>query len=214
MVHPMTDPNDSPLVAPEQFFATVTFASRTDRGERIGGLFRSMNVARHVAGEHIRGEPRADVTPMTPQSMGHSLRRPENLAKSSVIAACLAIGLAALGGCNNPADCSGGQYGGGCAPGAGVQVAPNHGVVAPPAVNPAAVSPAAASPGVGRATPGPSNANRGDPGDFADVDDKQCRSYGLKFGTHDYADCRIRLSAQHRGLDPGLGAATPGSGSR
>jgi hypothetical protein len=44
------------------------------------------------------------------------------------------------------------------------------------------------------------------------VDDKQCRSYGLVFGSHDYADCRIRLSAQHRGLDPNIG--TTGAGSR
>jgi hypothetical protein len=50
---------------------------------------------------------------------------------------------------------------------------------------------------------------RGDPGTFADVDDKQCRSYGLTFGSHDYADCRIRLSAQHRGLDPSIGAPVP-----
>ncbi len=47
---------------------------------------------------------------------------------------------------------------------------------------------------------------RGDPSLFADVDDRQCRSYGLTFGSRDYADCRIRLSAQHRGLDPNLGA--------
>jgi hypothetical protein len=48
----------------------------------------------------------------------------------------------------------------------------------------------------------PQGGSLGDPATFADTDDKQCRSYGLKFGTHDYADCRIRLSAQHRGLDP------------
>jgi hypothetical protein len=34
----------------------------------------------------------------------------------------------------------------------------------------------------------------------------------LVFGSHDYADCRIRLSAQHRGLDPNIG--TTGAGSR
>jgi hypothetical protein len=53
----------------------------------------------------------------------------------------------------------------------------------------------------------------GDPSTFADVDDKQCRSYGLTFGSHDYADCRIRLSAQHRGLDPNIGATTPAAGT-
>jgi hypothetical protein len=50
---------------------------------------------------------------------------------------------------------------------------------------------------------------RGDPRDFAGVDDKQCRSYGIRFGTRDYADCRIRLSAQHRGLDPNVGVTRP-----
>ena len=49
----------------------------------------------------------------------------------------------------------------------------------------------------------------GDPSTFAEVDDKQCRSYGLVFGSHDYADCRIRLSAQHRGLDPNIGTTAP-----
>ncbi len=46
----------------------------------------------------------------------------------------------------------------------------------------------------------------GDPATFAAIDDKRCRAYGLTFGTHDFADCRIRLSARHRGLDPGTGA--------
>jgi hypothetical protein len=207
MVHRMTDPNDSPLVAPEQFFETVTFASRTERGERVGSLFRPSNVVRHVP-----VEPQTDVLP----SLTRGPRRPENLAKSSMIAACLIVGLAVLGGCDHPADCSGGEFRGGCVPGAGGPPPPRPPAVSapaasPPVASPPVASPTAVSPPLGRATP---SANRGDPGDFADVDDKQCRSYGLKFGTRDYADCRIRLSAQHRGLDPNLGAATPGSGSR
>lgn len=67
---------------------------------------------------------------------------------------------------------------------------------------PAAVS----SPTVAPAAAAPTGVPRGEPAAFADVDDKQCRSYGLTFGSRDYADCRIRLSAQHRGLDPNIGA--------
>jgi hypothetical protein len=202
MVDPMTDPKASLLVAPEQFFEAVTFASRTERGQRVGRLFRPSNVVRHVPGEPQTGVPR---------SLTRGLRRPENLAKSSMIAACLVIGLAVLGGCNNPADCSGGNFRGGCVPGSGGPAPARPPVVSAPVATPPVASPAAVGPAPGRATP---NANLGDPGDFADIDDKQCRSYGLKFGTRDYADCRIRLSAQHRGLDPNLGAARPGSGSR
>jgi hypothetical protein len=63
-------------------------------------------------------------------------------------------------------------------------------------MNPVRAAPAGAT---------PAGVSLGDPGSFADIDDKQCRSYGLAFGTRDYADCRIKLSAQHRGLDPNAG---------
>lgn len=121
--------------------------------------------------------------------------------KRLMMAACLTLGVAALGACSRPVDCSGGNYRGGCL----------AGTEAPETEVPAAESPAA-SPGAAPANAGPATVARGDPAAFADVDDKQCRSYGLVFGTHDYADCRIRLSAQHRGLDPNIGA--PGSGSK
>jgi len=112
-------------------------------------------------------------------------RRPVALAKTSV-SACLAVGLAALGGCSDPVVGCSVNYRGGCVPAT---------------VSSVAVIPAAASPAVKSPPP----VRLGEPSEFADVDDKQCRSYGLTFGTRDYADCRIRLSAQHRGLDPNLG---------
>jgi len=37
-----------------------------------------------------------------------------------------------------------------------------------------------------------------DPNKFAATDDKQCQSYGLQPGTTPYADCRIKLSNQHK----------------
>ena len=117
---------------------------------------------------------------------------------------CLALAMAALSACSKPADCSGGDYHGGCVPGAG-----GPAIEPPAAVSPAAVAPAAVSPGVA-----PVTVARGDPATFADVDDKQCRSYGLIFGSRDYADCRLRLSAQHHGLDPNIGTGSPGSGNR
>jgi hypothetical protein len=115
--------------------------------------------------------------------------------------ACLTLAVIALGGCTSSVDCSGGVFRGGCLPGT---------------VGPAAASPAPVSPGPPSSYTMPSGAGsptvgRGDPSDFADVDDKQCRSYGLTFGSHDYADCRIRLSAQHRGLDPNIGISPPAS---
>jgi hypothetical protein len=139
------------------------------------------------------------------------------MVKQSIMTACLILGVASLSGCSSSVDCSGGNYRGGCYPGTPIP-APSPAATPAPAsaaprnpagANPAVASPAAAAPAAGAATVG-----RGEPSDFADVDDKQCRSYGLKFGTRDYADCRIRLSAQHRGLDPNLGAATPGQGTR
>ena len=44
----------------------------------------------------------------------------------------------------------------------------------------------------------PGTAGYDDPAKFADADDKQCRSYGLQPGTQPYADCRIKLSGQHK----------------
>jgi hypothetical protein len=112
--------------------------------------------------------------------------------------AALVLGAAALGGCTESVNCAGTVYRNGCTPGpvAVTPPAPAPVVVRPAPVSPAVVSPAPASRPV---------VPYGDPANFADADDKQCRSYGLTFGSHDYADCRIRLSAQHRGLDPNVG---------
>jgi hypothetical protein len=124
-----------------------------------------------------------------------------------MLASGLVMAAAMLSGCSDPANCYGGDYRGGCiagavpttapAPAAAATGAPVSAVTVPPPPSARPTGPAAA------AVP------YGDPAAFADVDDKQCRSYGLTFGSHDYADCRIRLSAQHRGLDPDAGA-TPG----
>jgi hypothetical protein len=123
----------------------------------------------------------------------------ENVLKPLMVIACLAVSVFPLGACDHPAEnCVSGQYyHGGCVTGP-AEAAPET----PVAVSPAPMSPVPASPAV--VTPGvaPVAAGRGDPGEFAAADDRQCRSYGLTFGSHDYADCRIRLSAQHRGLDP------------
>jgi len=113
------------------------------------------------------------------------------------VAACLILGITALSACSQPYSCGGDAYRGDCVAGAAL-AAPQ----AAPAPEATPVAPAHA------AVP------YGDPKDFADIDDKQCRSYGLTFGSHDYADCRIRLSAQHRGLDPNIGATAPGSGNK
>jgi len=51
----------------------------------------------------------------------------------------------------------------------------------------------------------PGTAGYDNPDKFADVDDKQCKSYGLTYGTPEYADCRLRLSAQHQGVEPTAG---------
>jgi hypothetical protein len=121
-------------------------------------------------------------------------------------AACLVLGAAALGGCSDAVNCST-VYRGGCVP-APVATAPATAAPASPVVVRAdTAAPAGVSPGSG-------GVGYGDPATFADVDDKQCKSYGLVFGSHDYADCRIRLSAQHRGLDPNIGVAPAGPGSR
>jgi len=53
----------------------------------------------------------------------------------------------------------------------------------------------------------PGTAGYSDPNKFADVDDKQCRSYGLSPGTSEYADCRIKLSSRHQSPEPTIGGA-------
>ncbi len=119
------------------------------------------------------------------------------------------LSIAALGACSHDyTDCTGGNYRGACM----------SGTPEPPAVSPVArdpaIAPSATGPYAAPVDTGPAAVRRGDPREFADVDDRQCRSYGLVFGSHDYADCRIRLSAQHRGLDPSIGTTTPGPTSR
>jgi hypothetical protein len=140
------------------------------------------------------------------------VRQPVALTKTA-LSACLAGGLAMLGACSTPVGCSA-DYRGGCVPET-VSAVPATPAAAIPGASPAAVipaaSPAGASPaatrpaGTSPAATSPAAVRLGDPSEFADLDDKQCRSYGLTFGTRDYADCRIRLSAQHRGLDPNIG---------
>ena len=165
--------------------------------------------------------------------------RNRRLMKRSIILS-LALGMAALGSCSDPVNCSGGNFRNGCVPGPVGLAATKPSTVAPSATSPGTASPGTASPGTvtpgtatpgtatpgiaspgtaapGTATPGtvrPGTVSLGDPSEFADVDDKQCRSYGLIFGTRDYADCRIRLSAQHRGLDPNVGVSPSVPGSR
>jgi hypothetical protein len=51
----------------------------------------------------------------------------------------------------------------------------------------------------------PGTAGYSDPNKFAGVDDENCRSYGLAFGTPEYAACRVQFSQQHRGADPVVG---------
>jgi hypothetical protein len=131
------------------------------------------------------------------------------LMKRSMILS-LALGMAALGSCSDPVNCSGGNYRNGCIPGPVGLAATKPSTVAPSAISPGTATPGTATPG----TVSPDTVSLGDPSQFADVDDKQCRSYGLIFGTRDYADCRIRLSAQHRGLDPNIGVSPSVPGSR
>lgn len=116
--------------------------------------------------------------------------------RSWIIAGCLAVGMGALGGCSQPANCTGGVYGGGCLSSTGVSVAASSpmppGTAAPGIAPPSAAMPAAAPPAMEQGNLSPLDA----------ADDRQCRSYGLTFGTWDYAQCRIALSAQHRGIPP------------
>jgi hypothetical protein len=111
----------------------------------------------------------------------------------SLVTAFVGLGAVALSGCAPMQTCST-TFRGGCV----------EGPPPPKPLSPSTVGVASAAPAV----------PYGDPSTFADVDDKQCRSYGLTFGSHDYADCRIRLSAQHRGLDPNIGTTPSGSGIR
>jgi hypothetical protein len=127
----------------------------------------------------------------------------EALVKLPMAVACLISGAGALSGCSQPANCYGGNYRGGCLAG-----------TPPPASYTPYGGPVGAIPYAAPAGGTSSAVPFGDPSTFADVDDKQCRSYGLAFGSHDYADCRIRLSAQHRGLDPNSGTTTPPPGNR
>ena len=146
-------------------------------------------------------------------------RRWEGLVRRLIVVTCLALGAGGLGGCAGTADCSGGVYGGGCLSAAGGSPAATT-PVASSNVAPVGVAPVSA----GSASMAPANvtppaATRaavglGDPSTFTAVDDQQCKSYGLTFGTWDYAQCRIRLSAQHRGLDPNIGAPPPAAGNR
>ncbi|MBS0642646.1 MAG: hypothetical protein JSS43_22505 [Proteobacteria bacterium] len=128
---------------------------------------------------------------------------PGRMAMRAVLAVCLGGGIAVLAACTPYAPCET-SFRGGCVAGAPVQRP--FWQSTPPATASAPGAPATQG-----AAPASPAVPLGDPATFADVDDKQCRSYGLIFGTRDYADCRIRLSAQHRGLDPNIGAtAQPG----
>jgi hypothetical protein len=120
------------------------------------------------------------------------------------------LGVVWLNGCSDPVNCAD-NYRGGCVYAPVTQPAA---AAAPSLVAPALAAPVAARPEAQPAQVVPASVGRGEPSDFADVDDKQCRSYGLTFGTRDYADCRIRLSAQHRGLDPNIGTTTSAPPSR
>lgn len=51
----------------------------------------------------------------------------------------------------------------------------------------------------------PGTAGYSDPGDFASEDDKNCKSYGLAFGTPEYAACRVQFTQQHRSPEPTVG---------
>src|SRR5271169_2251074 len=51
----------------------------------------------------------------------------------------------------------------------------------------------------------PGTAGYSDPAAFSDVDDRNCRSYGLAFGTPEYAACRVQFVQQHRSPEPTVG---------
>jgi hypothetical protein len=225
IVLPMIDPMHRVPAEPKKVTEAVSFPFRLEGGERIRqaddltalsrakSLFRAFKVPGTVAvGSLVAIERPVGVAQVTQKLPTRGRGRWGELLKSSMVAAGVTLCLSPLGACNNPADCSGGEYRGGCL--AGTQGSPG---VSPATVKPVSPAPYSAPPNPGAnlgANLGAGTVRRGDPSEFADVDDKQCRSYGLTFGSRDYADCRIRLSAQHRGLDPNIGTASPGSGSR
>jgi hypothetical protein len=51
----------------------------------------------------------------------------------------------------------------------------------------------------------PGTAGYSDPNDYASEDDRNCKSYGLSFGTPDYAACRVQFTQQHRSPEPVVG---------
>ena len=196
IIRPMINLTDWPLAAPELFADAAAFASHFDR-------------------KRSSTKPTASLGSVIPKPLTLVGGRSKETQKQSLIVACVALAVSALSACTQPVDCSGGNYRGGCFPGTALPAAATPAVATPAAVSPAAASSATSSPATAApAGAAPAGVARGEPSEFADVDDKQCRSYGLTFGSRDYADCRIRLSAQHRGLDPNLGTTTPGSGSR
>jgi hypothetical protein len=207
----MNDPNHRRFAAFETIAKTVAVSLRNDDGKRVGpaggmmaiffpGPFvRQLNESGAVAVECP-----VDVRP-APGGWEWIA-----VAKRSATVAWLVLGVGALSACSNPVDCSGGSYRGDCLPGTPGSVSAASGAAPASVSRPANVGPAS----VGPASVGPTGVSVGDPRDFADMDDKQCRSYGLTFGSRDYADCRIRLSAQHRGLDPNIGAGAPGPAVR
>jgi hypothetical protein len=117
---------------------SVPFTLRSECGKRVGhadGMVAMLQVEIVVPPverfQAVAIGPQADAASKMPEAFICDRGRTEQLVKSSMIAACLTIGLAALGGCNNAANCSGGEYRGGCVPGAD---------------GPATTSPAVASP--------------------------------------------------------------------
>jgi hypothetical protein len=221
IVHPMIDPTHVNAAEAEKVAEVVSFPFRPEGSRRIRhasdltapagtkSLFHIFKAPRLAAVSGlVATESSVDVAPVALTSPTRGRKWREELFKQSMVAAWVVLCVCALGACNNPADCSGGEYRGGCL--AGSQGSP---VVNPAIVNSPSPAPYAAPANAG-VNPAPVTVRHGDPSEFADVDDRQCRSYGLTFGTRDYADCRIRLSAQHRGLDPNIGATSPGAGSR
>jgi hypothetical protein len=51
----------------------------------------------------------------------------------------------------------------------------------------------------------PDTAGYSDPNDYASEDDKNCKSYGLAFGSTEYAACRVQFTQQHRSPEPVVG---------
>jgi hypothetical protein len=51
----------------------------------------------------------------------------------------------------------------------------------------------------------PGTAGYSDPNKFAGEDDKNCQSYGLAFGSPEYAACRVQFTQQHRSPEVSVG---------